>query len=215
MSEDLSHVHVFVPGTIGTTLLLLHGTGGSERDLLGLGRRLLPGAALVSPRGNVLEGKMRRWFRRVGLGVFDIEDLQERAAGLAGFLADAAAHYGFDPRRVVAVGYSNGANIAGGLLLGRPDSLAGAVLLRPMVPYVPEQLPQLDGKPVWIGAATDDWYAGAEEISRLQAMLQKAGADVTVSRVHGGHALTNEDVAAAGAWLRDRFGPGRASGSAG
>jgi phospholipase/carboxylesterase len=189
------HVHVSVPGEGPLTLLLLHGTGGSEHDLIDLGRVLLPGAPLLSPRGKVMEGNLRRWFRRVGLGVFDVEDLRERAADLAAFVKEKA------PGRVVAVGYSNGANIAGGLLLGHPEVLAGAVLLRPMVPYVPEVLPDLSGKPVWIGTGTDDPYSPPEEVARLESLLREAGASVTVNRAPGGHGLTEEDVAAAARWV--------------
>jgi phospholipase/carboxylesterase len=139
--------------------------------------------------------------------VFDVDDLQRRAGELAEFVAEKA------PGRVVAVGYSNGANIAGGLLLGHPEVLAGAVLLRPSVPYVPEALPDLKGKPVWIGAGTNDPFSPPEDLRRLELMLRESGADVTVHRVEGGHGLTQEEIEAAAQWLRGwAAGPARAGG---
>src|SRR3954470_11944872 len=139
----LDFVHRYVPGRSTRTLLLLHGTGGNETDLLSLGRSLDPTAALLSPRGKVLENGMPRFFRRLAEGVFDEEDLVRRAHELADFIGEAAEHYRFHPKNVVAVGYSNGANIAGGLLLLRPGVLSGAALLRPMVPLIPQTLPEL------------------------------------------------------------------------
>jgi phospholipase/carboxylesterase/glyoxalase family protein len=137
---SLEFVHRFIPARErerGLTLLLLHGTGGDETDLLPLGEALAPGAALLSPRGKVRENGMPRFFRRVSEGVFDLEDLRFRTHELADFVAEAAAAYGFDPTRVVAVGYSNGANIAASIVLLRPQTFAGAILFRPMVPLVP------------------------------------------------------------------------------
>src|SRR5262249_16993263 len=151
-TEPLGFVHRFVPAPSagsGTTLLLLHGTGGNENDLLELGQTLAPNAALLSPRGKVSERGMPRFFRRLAEGVFDIEDLKFRTQALADFVASAASAYGFDPGKVIAVGYSNGANIAVSMLLLRPATLAGAVLFRPMVPFVPAVPPDLSGKPVF------------------------------------------------------------------
>src|ERR1700754_1605895 len=132
MSGIDDFVHKFVPGTSGRTLVLLHGTGGTESDLLGLGRALDPDAALLSLRGKVLENGMPRFFRRLAEGVFDQEDLQFRTRELADFLTEAADRYGFDAKRVIAVGYSNGANIAASLLLRQPEKLAAAALFHPM-----------------------------------------------------------------------------------
>src|SRR5690242_21351616 len=129
MTTDV--IHEFVPGASNRTLLLLHGTGGNERDLIPLGRELDPNAALLSPRGKVLENGMPRYFRRLAEGVFDLDDLRARTGELAGFVASAAATYGFDPHNVIAAGYSNGANIAASLLLLRPETLAAAVLFHP------------------------------------------------------------------------------------
>src|SRR5438046_1466021 len=131
-------IHDFVPGSSSRTLLLLHGTGGNERDLIPLGRELDPNAALLSPRGKVLENGMPRFFRRLAEGVFDLEDLKYRTNELADFVAAAAQHYGFASDNLIAVGYSNGANIAAAMLLLRPEILHGAVLFRAMVLLVPK-----------------------------------------------------------------------------
>lgn len=203
--------HRYVPptdGHRGVTLLMLHGTGGNENDLLSLGAALLPGAALLSPRGKVLENGMPRFFRRFADGAFDVADVRERAGELADFVPAAAERYGFDASRVVAVGYSNGANIAAAVLLLRPDVLAGAALLRAMVPLVPDPLPALDGVPVLIEAGKMDPIAPPQQTDELADLLQAAGASVTV-RWHGqGHQLTQADAASAAEWLAavDRAG---------
>src|SRR5881409_1880630 len=138
MRPQPDFIHEFVPGSSSRTLLLLHGTGGNERDLIPLGRELDPSAALLSLRGKVLENGMPRFFRRLAEGVFDLNDLKKRTNELADFVAAAARHYGFASDRVVAVGYSNGANIAASMLLLRPATLAGAVLFRVMTPLIPD-----------------------------------------------------------------------------
>src|SRR5919106_2243449 len=148
-TPDLGFVHRFLPGAPSLpVLLLLHGTGGDESDLLPLGEALLPGAARLSPRGKVLENGMPRFFRRLAEGVFDLDDLRRRTQELADFVEAAAAAYGLGERRPVAVGFSNGANIAAAMLLLRPGVLSGALLIRPMVPLVPDTLPDLGGMPV-------------------------------------------------------------------
>ncbi len=200
---DLTFVHRFVPGEKpGTTLLLLHGTGGDEQDLLPLGELLAPGAARLSPRGKVLERGAPRFFRRLAEGVFDLDDLRARTHELADFLAAATRVYGFDSARVVAVGYSNGANIAASLLLLRPGTLAGAALLRAMVPLVPEPLPDLGGTPVFLAAGRADPIALAAETERLADLLRRAGADVTLHWTRAGHGLVQPDLVAAGAWVQ-------------
>src|SRR5215208_6536013 len=148
----LSFVHRFVPGTRpGTSpMLLLHGTGGNEDDLVSLGRTVAPGAPLLSPRGQVLENGMPRFFRRHAEGVFDVDDLKLRAGQLAGFIREARAAYQLGEMAPIALGFSNGANMAAALLLLSPGSLSGGILLRPMVPLVPEPLPRLDRVPVLI-----------------------------------------------------------------
>jgi len=204
MKTTTDFKHTFVPGTSGRTLLLLHGTGGNENDLIPLGRTLDPGASLLSPRGKVLENGMPRFFRRLAEGVFDEEDLIRRTHELADFIEASATEYGFDITKIYAVGYSNGANIAGGLLLLRPDSLAGAALLRAMVPLVPEEQSPLRGKPVLIAAGTHDPIVSSEEVQELADLLQNAGATVETYLENTGHGLTGQTVQATKEWLQKR-----------
>src|SRR5881394_3656000 len=180
MRPQPDFIHEFVPGTSNRTLLLLHGTGGNERDLVPLGRELDPRAALLSPRGKVLENGMPRFFRRLAEGVFDLEDLKNRTNELADFVAAAAEHYELAPDQIIAIGYSNGANIAASILLLRPEILRGAVLFRAMVPLVPENLPDLSSVRVWIGAGSEDPIIPTSETQRLVELLRSAGADVTL-----------------------------------
>jgi len=194
-------IHEFVPGPSNRTLLLLHGTGGNERDLIPLGRELDPRAALLSPRGKVLENGMPRFFRRLAEGVFDLEDLRYRTNELADFIAAAGEHYGFATDQLVAVGYSNGANIAASMLLLRPEILGAAILFRAMVPLVPDRLPDLSSVRVWIGAGDQDPIIPASEAQRLVELLRRAGADVTIRFAKAGHGLTNDDVEAGRHWL--------------
>jgi len=203
MSLQPDFIHEFVPGTSNRTLLLLHGTGGNERDLIPLARELDSRAALLSPRGKVLENGMPRFFRRVAEGVFDLDDLKKRTNELADFVAAAAQRYGFAANNVVAVGYSNGANIAASILLLRPEMLRGAVLFRAMVPLVPENLPDLSSVPVWIGAGSEDPIIPTSETQHLVELLRSAGADVTIRFFNAGHGLTNTEVETAGRWLKD------------
>jgi phospholipase/carboxylesterase len=196
-------IHEFVPGTSNRTLLLLHGTGGSERDLLPLGRELDPNAALLSPRGKVLEHGMPRFFRRVAEGVFDLEDLQKRTHELADFVAAAAERYNFDVNNLIAVGYSNGANIAACVLLLRPESLAGAILFRAMVPLEPDKPPDLATVRVWIGAGNHDPIIPTMETQRLVDLLRTGGADVTIRFLNAGHGLTPDDISLSRGWLRE------------
>jgi phospholipase/carboxylesterase len=194
-------VHVFEPGRPERTLLLLHGTGGDERSLLGLGRMLAPGAGLLSPRGRVLEGTMPRFFRRFGEGVFDEEDIIRRSAELAEFVAQAAVHYGFDPGGVVAAGFSNGANIGASLLLLHPATLAGGILFRAMVPLTPPTVGGLEGRRVWLGAGRMDPIVPAANTEQLAELLRNAGAQVTLDWRDLGHQLSEAEVHAASAWL--------------
>jgi glyoxalase family protein len=199
----LPFVHQFIPAQAegAPTLLLLHGTGGNEHDLLDLGRKLYPQAALLSPRGQVLENGMPRFFRRLAEGVFDLDDLRQRTHDLAAFVAAASATYHFDPQRVIAVGYSNGANIAASMLLLHPQVLAGAVLFHAMVPLEPEQLPDLHGVPVFMGAGRSDSMIAPQQTERLAQLLQQAGADVVLHWEPGSHALNQAEVRAATNWL--------------
>ena len=201
MSPQPDFIHEFVPGNSQRTLLLLHGTGGNERDLIPLGRELDPSAALLSPRGKVLEHGMPRFFRRLAEGVFDLEDLEKRTNELADFVTTAAKRYGFATDKVVAVGYSNGANIAASMLLLRPETLSAAILFRVMVPLIPEIRPNLSAVRVWIGAGTNDPIIPTSETKRLAELLRSAGADVTIRFFQAGHELTPDDVEAAKDWL--------------
>ena len=201
MRPQPDFIHEFVPGTSNRTLLLLHGTGGNERDLIPLGRELDPNAALLSPRGKVLENGMPRFFRRLAEGVFDLEDLKYRTNELADFVTAAAQHYGFATDQFVAVGYSNGANIAASLLLLRPEILRAAILFRAMVPLVPDKLAELSSVHVWIGAGNQDPIIPPSEVQRLVDLLRRAGADVTIRFFNAGHGLTNDDVVTARDWL--------------
>ena len=210
--------HRFVPRAAGPrggagpsplTLLLLHGTGGDENDLLSLGPLLAPGAALLSPRGRVLENGMPRFFRRFAEGILDVEDLKFRAKELADFVRAAKIEYSLTDSPLFAVGFSNGANIAAGILLVEPGLLDGAVLLRAMVPFEPDAPPPLTGKRVLLAAGRRDPYSGPEQTERLRKILESGGAEVTVHWSNVGHALVQEDVDAAAAWLtRARPGGG-------
>lgn len=204
--DALGFVHRYVPPTTGgeigrATLLLLHGTGGDEDDLLPLGRSLLPGAGMLSPRGKVLEQGAPRFFRRIAEGVFDLEDLVRRTEELAAFVTGAIETYHLDRSHIVAVGFSNGANIATSLLLRRPGLLRGAVLLSPMVPFQPDELPHLAGTSVFIGAGRADQIAPAAQAEHLAELLERAGAAVTLHWYAGGHGVTRAEVEAATSWL--------------
>lgn len=203
-------VHRFIPAvgeSVGNavTLLLLHGTGGDENDLLEIGRYLMPDANLLSPRGKVLERGMNRFFRRVTETVFDQEDLLFRTGELVQFIASGARYYGLDTSRVVAVGYSNGANITGSLLFRQPEVLAGAVLLHPMVPFEPETLPVLQGKPIFIGAGTNDPICQPSNTNHLVELLKASGAEVSLHWHNSGHSLSNAEIEEARLWIAERY----------
>ncbi len=201
MTPDLNFVHQFIPGSSDRTLLVLHGTGGNEHDLLPLGRELDPAAALLSPRGQVSENGHPRFFRRLAEGVFDLEDLKRRTDDLADFVEAAARHYEFDLNQLVAVGYSNGANIAASILLQRPGILRTAILLRAMVPFLPEKLPDLSGVRVWIAGGKEDMIIAPAETQRLADLLSSAGAEITTRFFDAGHGLTNTELVLARRWL--------------
>ncbi len=204
--ESLGFVHRFVPA--GTpeapTLLLLHGTGGNENDLLPVGGMLDERAALLSPRGKVLEHGMPRFFRRLAEGVFDQEDLMRRTHELAGFVERSVDEYDIDQKSLFAVGFSNGANIAASLLLTYPRLLAGAVLLRAMVPFEPDSAPDLSGIPVYLAAGRSDQMVPPENTERLAQVLREAGADVTLDWQPGGHGIGPDEIQAAQNWFADR-----------
>jgi predicted esterase len=201
VTATLNFIHQFVPGTSARTLLLLHGTGGDEHQLIELGRELDPSAALLSPRGAVSEDGHLRFFRRFAEGVFDLEDLKKRTDDLAEFITAAATHYQLAADKIVAVGYSNGANIAASVLLRRPGILRTAVLFRAMVPLQPERLPDLSGTRIWIGGGKQDTLILPAETERLAALLRQAGADVTTRFFDAGHGLTNTEFVIVQRWL--------------
>src|SRR6266536_1902907 len=203
MRPQPDFLHEFVHGNSDRTLLLLHGTGGNERDLIPLGRELDPNAALLSPRGKILENGMPRFFRRLAEGVFDVEDLKQRTNELADFVGRATQHYKLAADQLVAVGYSNGANIAASMLLLRPEILHAAILFRAMVPLVPENLPDLSLVRVWIGAGNQDPIIPASEAQRLAELLRRAGADVPIRFANATHGLTDADVKTARHWLEE------------
>jgi phospholipase/carboxylesterase len=193
---------LFHPGT-SPALLLLHGTGGDENDLIPLGRLLRPGATLLSPRGQILENGQPRFFRRLAPGVFDEDDLVRRTHELADFVEDqrAGRHLG----KVIAVGYSNGANIAAAMLLLRPDVLSGAVLFRAMVPLEPPHPPRLDGTPVLLLGGRQDGMIPRDNTQRLAVLLEQAGADLTLEWREAGHGLEQSEFALAREWLGRHF----------
>ncbi len=200
---SLTYVHRYEAGTdpAAPPLLLLHGTGGDENDLLPIGQKLSPGSALLSPRGDVLEHGMPRFFRRFAEGVFDLADVARRTEALADFVEAAAVRYGFNHRRLLALGFSNGANIAASLLWLRPESANEAILLRPMVVLEPAELPDLSGKRVLISSGRQDPIVPGDHPERLAQMFRRSGADVSLQIHQAGHGLVPADFAAAKAFL--------------
>ena len=203
MNADLGFAHRFLPGEdeSGVTLLVLHGTGGTEEDLIPLGKELAPGAAILSPRGKVSEFGAPRFFRRLAEGVFDHEDLVFRTHELAEFVEAASDEYGFDRSRLVAAGYSNGANIAGSFILLHPGLLRAAVLFRAMVPFEPEVTPDLSGMPVFMASGRRDQMIPPDNSQRLADILREAGAELDLRWRDTGHGLTYEEVGEAREWL--------------
>src|ERR671916_217023 len=206
-SNQLGFTHRYIPSLdagdrAGLTLLLLHGTGGNEDDLLPLGREFDPNAGLLSPRGKILEGgRIPRFFRRLAEGVFDIEDLKFRTLELASFVEKASSIYEFDARHVMAVGYSNGANIAASMLLLKPQTLTGAILFRAMVPLVPDNLPDLSDKRIFMSSGLRDPIATRQEAETLSELLKQTHAVVDLQWQDSGHELIQEDIHAARQWL--------------
>ena len=207
---NLGFIHRFIPPHSNAneskqTLLLLHGTGGTEDDLIPLGNELAPNASILSVRGRVLENGMPRFFRRLEEGVFDLEDLKMRTDELAEFITKSSSKYMFDEKRIIAVGYSNGANIAASLLLRRPESLAGAILFRAMVPYSPTVMPDLSNKSIILLEGLYDPIVSTAEAQRLLEIFTNAQSNVTLKWQDSGHNLTNEDIIAAKKWLGKYF----------
>ena len=204
--SELGFLHHFIPsaekGNKSATLLLLHGTGGNEQDLIPLGQELYPHATILSPRGKVLEGGMPRFFRRLAEGVFDIEDLKFRTHELADFAEKASREYGFNLKNVISVGYSHGENIASSLLLLRPEVLSSAVLFRPMIPLTPEKIPTLETKNIFMAAGERDPIVPREQTEMLYRLFRKAGANVSLRwQKYSGHGLAIDEISAAREWL--------------
>ena len=204
-SSELGFIHQFIPASTRpdqVTLLLLHGTGGNEQDLIPLGQELYPRAAILSPRGKVLESGMPRFFRRLAEGVFDIEDLKFRTHELADFVRKASKVYKFDLRYIISIGYSNGANIASSLLLIHPEIITSAVLFRAMVPFIPKKVPNLTGKNIFIGAGQYDPIVSRKQTETLFGFFEKAGANVVLHfEENSGHELGYDEISAAKDWL--------------
>jgi predicted esterase len=204
-NPDLGFIHRWEPADEpgrGTTLLVLHGTGGNENDLVPLARELMPSAAILSPRGKITERGMPRFFRRLAEGVFDLEDLALRTDELVKFVDDAADTYGFDRNKVIALGFSNGANITASILLKRGAVLRGGLLLSPMLPFEASTMPDLSSVAVFIGAGMNDTIIPPDQARRLVDALRAAGADVTDYWHPAGHTITHEEIRAARAWLK-------------
>lgn len=199
---DLSLPHRFEPGRPeAPVLLLLHGTGGDENDLMPLGRAISPHATLLSPRGAVLENGMPRFFRRLAEGVFDLDDLRVRTREMADFITAARGRYALADRPIVAVGFSNGANMAASLLLAGTGALQGAALLRAMVPFTPDVPPNLSAVPVLLLEGSYDPIVPRSNAEQLADLLRAGGADVALTWQPAGHQLTPGDVDALARWL--------------
>lgn len=206
MSIEPEFVHIYIPPagiSIDETLLLLHGTGGDEESLVPVAGRILPGAGILSPRGKVLENGMPRFFRRFSEGVFDLEDLRLRTAELTEFIIRASEIYSLDRGKLTAVGYSNGANIAASILLTYAGVIPNAVLFHPMVPFIPESLPDLSGTDVLITAGSNDPIVSPEGTEDLAGLLKEAGARVEVFWQGNGHNLTRDEINAAKSFLSE------------
>ncbi len=204
MTDDLGFIHRFVPAedsASGETLIVLHGTGGDENDLIGIGQAVAPGAAILSPRGNVLENGAPRFFRRISEGVFDPKEVRSRAEELARFIRASVVTYRLDPGRIFALGYSNGANIASTVMLIEPRILQGSILLRPMLVYEPTERNDLSGSAVFISAGRMDPIVPTTSVERLASLFDAAHADVTLRWQLAGHSLVPSEVREAADWL--------------
>jgi predicted esterase len=202
MTDDLGFIHRFVPGEESTdTLLVLHGTGGNENDLIGIGQAIAPGAAILSPRGNVLENGAPRFFRRIAEGVFDPKEVRARAEELVRFIRAAEITYRLDSSRIFALGYSNGANVASTVMLIEPGLVQGSILLRPMVVYEPPEKRDLSGSAVFISAGRMDQIVPASSVEQLAEMFRSANADVTLKWQISGHNLLPSEIRDAADWF--------------
>lgn len=202
--KDLGFIHRFLPAgesTSGETLIVLHGTGGDENDLIGIGQAVAPGAAILSPRGNVLENGAPRFFKRLAEGVFDPKEVRSRAEELARFIRAAISSYGLDSSRVHALGYSNGANIASTVMFIEPGLLQGAVLFRPMLVFEPEKQNDLSGSGVFVSAGRMDPIVPVSSVERLAELFEASHAEVTLKWQLVGHNLVPSEVREAADWF--------------
>ena len=204
MTSDLGFIHRYISSEdagSGDTLVVLHGTGGDENALVGIGNAVSPGAAILSPRGKVLENGAPRFFRRLSEGVFDPQEVRSRGEELAQFIRDAVVAYNLDPGRLFALGYSNGANAASTVMLVEPGLLQGAILLRPMLVYQPEQLPVLSGSSALISAGRMDPIVPPQSVEKLNTLLHSAGCEVTLNWQLAAHNLLPSEIREATNWL--------------
>lgn len=204
MTDDLGFIHRFVPAeevASGETLIVLHGTGGTENDLIGIGQAIAPGAAILSPRGNVSENGAARFFKRLAEGVFDPKEVRSRGEELARFIRAAIAKYSLDVTRLYALGYSNGANIASTVMFIEPDLLQGAILFRPMLVFEPEERSDLSGSSVLISAGRMDPIVPVSSVERLVELFEMSRAEVTLKWQLTGHSLAPSEVREAAGWL--------------
>ncbi len=204
MTDDLGFIHRFEPAgeaASGETLIALHGTGGNENELIGIGQAIAPGAAILSPRGNVSENGAPRFFKRLAEGVFDPKEVRSRAEELARFIRAATAKYGLDVTRVYALGYSNGANIASTVMFIEPGLLQGAILFRPMLVFEPEERSDLSGSSVFISAGRMDPIVPVSSVERLVELFEASRAEVTLKWQPAGHRLAPGEVREAASWL--------------
>ena len=203
MNDDFGFIHRFVPGEDASveTLLVLHGTGGNENDLIGIGQAIAPGAAILSPRGNVLENGAPRFFKRIAEGVFDPKEVRSRGEELARFIRAAAVTYRLDPSRIFALGYSNGANIASTVMLIEPGAIQASILLRPMVVYQPPEKSDLSGSSVFISAGRMDPIVPTASVEQLAKLFRSANAEVTLKWQLAAHNLVPTEVREAAEWF--------------
>ena len=213
-SNDFGFTHIFISPSTGSnnndltkklTIVLFHGTGGNEEDLIFLGKEIEPNASILSPRGKVLENGMPRFFRRLAEGVFDIEDLKFRTYELADFIRKCSLHYKFNLNQTIAVGFSNGANIGASILLLRSEVLQGAILFRSMVPLVPKILPDLSNKKILLSEGLQDPIVSRTEAENLYRLFQKANANITLKWQSSSHNLIQDDLIIAKEWISNNF----------
>lgn len=210
MKSVFEFQHKYIPGEAGKpTVVALHGTGGTENDLIPFAQNFFPGSPVLAPRGRVLERGMPRFFKRIAEGVFDLEDLALQTAALGDFIEQAGQEYGFDAQRIWAIGFSNGANIAASLLLSRSELFqsGGAVLLRAMTPFEPQdgEATLLSNVPVFLASGDSDPMVPHENVEHLADVLRQRGADVTLNWAHSGHNLTSADIEAVQSWLQSKL----------